>query len=99
MSDNSKSVSDYLEFIKNVDVLFIDEMLKKFNETDLKYLIEIINYRYTNDLKTIITSEKTISELLDIDEATFSRMIEKSKKYITIIPNDRSKNYRLKEVI
>ena len=99
MADNAKGVSDYLEYVKGVDVLFIDELLKKFNETDLKYLIEIINYRYTNDLKTIITSEKTISELLDIDEATFSRLIEKSKKYITIIPNDRSKNYRLKEVI
>ena len=99
MSDESRNVSDYLDFIKNVDVLYIDEMLKKYNETDLKYLIEIINYRYTNDKKTIITSEKLISELLNIDEATFSRMIEKSRKYITIIPNDRSKNYRLKEVI
>ena len=96
MADNQEEVSRYLESIKNVDVLFIDELLKKYNETDLKYIIEIINYRYTNDLRTIITSERTINELLDIDEATFSRMIEKSKKYIINIPKDRMKNYRLR---
>lgn len=96
MSDGAKEVSDYLEQIKNVEVLFIDELLKKYNETDLKYIIEIINYRYTNDLKTIVTSERGINELLDIDEATFGRLIEKCEKYVIDIPKDRSKNYRLR---
>ena len=99
MSDNSQEVSDYLESIKNVEVLFIDELLKKYNETDLKYIIEIINYRYTKDLKTIITSEKTLTELLEIDEATFSRMVEKSNGYISNIAKDMKKNYRLKNVL
>lgn len=98
MGDNANEVSDYLEEIKNVDVLFIDELLKKYNETDLKYIIEIINYRYTNNLKTLITSEKTTNELLDIDEATFSRMIEKAGNYIINIEKDRNKNYRLKNI-
>lgn len=98
MSDNSNQVSQYLEEIKKSEVLFIDELLKKYTEADLKYIIEIINYRYTNDLKTIITSEKTIDELLDIDEATFGRVIEKCDTYILDIPKDRKKNYRLKEL-
>lgn len=99
MGNNSNDVSDYLEIIKNVEVLFIDELLKKYNDTDLKYIIEIINYRYTKDLKTIITSERTLNELLKIDEATFSRAVEKSKEFITNIPKDSKKNYRLKGVI
>ena len=98
MGDKTNDVSGYLDKIKKVDVLFIDEMLKKYNDTDLRYLIEIINYRYTNDLKTIITSENVYEKLLDIDEATFGRMIEKSKDYLINIPKDRKKNYRLKGV-
>lgn len=99
MGDNTNQVSEYLEQIKKVDVLFLDEVLKKYNETDLKYLIEIINYRYTNSLKTIITSEKLLDELLNIDEATFSRVIEKSEQFCIEIPRDRSKNYRLKNIL
>jgi DNA replication protein DnaC len=98
MSDGANKVTEYLENIKNVEVLFIDELLKKYNETDLKYIIEIINYRYTNNLKTIITSERNIDELLDIDEATFGRMIEKCETYVIDIPKDRSKNYRLRNL-
>ena len=96
MGEKTNEVSVYLDKIKKVDVLFIDEMLKKYNDTDLKYLIEIINYRYTNDLKTIITSENTYDKLLDIDEATFGRAVEKCEGFILNTPKDRKKNYRLK---
>lgn len=99
MGDNSNNVSKYLDEIKKVDVLFIDELLKKYNETDLRYIIEIINYRYTNDLKTIITSERVLKELLEIDEATFSRMVEKSNRFIANIEKDQKKNYRLKKLL
>ena len=96
MGDKTNKVSEYLEEIKKVDVLFLDELVKKYNETDLKYLIEIINYRYTNNLKTIITSERVLDDLLDIDEATFGRAVEKCEGYLINIPKDRSKNYRLR---
>lgn len=97
MDDDKKvDVSHTLDNIKNVPVLFIDELLKKYNETDLKYIVEIINYRYTNKLPTIITSEKHIGQLLDIDEATFSRVVEMAGDYLIDIPTDKNKNYRLR---
>lgn len=99
MSKNTGDVSNYIDDIKNAEVLFIDELLKSYNETDLKYIIEIINYRYTNGLKTIVSSERTAVELLDIDEATFGRMVEKAGRYIINISKDRKKNYRLKAII
>ena len=44
-----------------------------------------------------MTSEKEREDLLNIDEATFSRIIEMSGKYFIEIPKDRNKNYRLKK--
>lgn len=98
MGDKVNEVSDRMEEIKNVEVLFLDEVLKKYNDTDLKYLMEIINYRYTNDKKTIITSEKLLNELLDIDEATFGRAVEKCEGFFINIPRDRKKDWRLRSL-
>ena len=86
MGEKACEASDALEKVKTADVLFLDEVIKKYNETDLKYLIEIINFRYSNDLKTIITSEKLLNELLDIDEATFGRAAEKCEGFMINIP-------------
>lgn len=99
MGEKTNDVSDRMKDIKNADVLFLDEVLKKHNETDLRYLMEIINYRYTNDLKTIITSEKLLNELLDIDEATFGRAVEKCEGFMINIPRDRKKDWRLRSLM
>lgn len=96
MSDRTNDVSKAMDEVKKVDVLFLDEAIKKYNETDLKYLMEIINYRYANNKKTIITSERLMTEFLDIDEATFGRAVEKCEGFIINIPKDRKKNYRLR---
>lgn len=96
MSEKTDEVSERMKEIKNVDVLFFDEVFKDFNSTDKRYLAEILNYRYTNDKKTIITSEKLLNELIDIDEATFGRAIEQSEGYVINIPRDRKKDWRLR---
>ena len=96
LGDKANEVSNALDDIKNCDVLFMDEVVKSYTEADLRYLIEILNYRYTNNKKTLITSEKVLSELLDIDEAAFGRAVEKSNGFIINIPKDRKKNYRLR---
>lgn len=96
MSDNSDLVSLYFDEIKNVEVLYIDELLKTYNDTDLKYIIELINYRYCNNLVTLITTERSTNELLNIDEATFSRVLEKCGEYVLEVGKDREKNWRIK---
>ena len=96
MGEKVSEVSVRMKEVKNAEVLFLDEVFKDYSPADKKYLIEIINYRYSNDLKTIITSEKLLNELLDIDEATFGRAAEKCEGFMINIPKDRKKNYRLR---
>ena len=98
MGEKANEVSVRMKEVKNAEVLFLDEVFKEYNSTDKRYLMEIINYRYTNDLKTIITSEKLLNELLDIDEATFGRAVEKCEGFMINIPKDRKKDWRLRSI-
>ena len=88
---------------KNVAVLYIDDLFKtkkgKMPTTaDIQIAFEIINYRYNNkELLTLFSSEKLINELLDIDEATGSRIFQMAKNYIIEIRPDKRKNIRLNE--
>nr|WP_317357939.1 DnaA/Hda family protein [uncultured Tyzzerella sp.] len=81
-----------------VDVLYIDDFFKGgINKADLRLAFEIINYRYNNDLITIISSEKSINEILEVDEAIGSRIYEKSYSFTFEIEKDEEINYRLRE--
>jgi DNA replication protein DnaC len=60
---------------------------------------EIVNYRYNNHLPTIVSTEKTPEELLVIDEATASRIIERAKAYTLNITRNPNRNYRLRNVV
>ena len=66
---------------------------------DIMIAFEILNYRYMNqDLITIISTEKSVDEILEIDEAIGSRLYQRSKKYCIKLPSDKSKNYRMKGI-
>ena len=48
-------------------------------------MFEIINYRYINKLPIIVSSEYSIDELLNFDEAIGSRIYEMCKDYLVEI--------------
>lgn len=97
LGDNSRYIyEDHMYRLKNARVLFIDDMLKgKVNESDINIMYEIINYRYLQRKPVIISTEKTLEQLLDFDEAIGSRLIEMSKGYIIVFDNS-TPNYRLR---
>lgn len=85
-----------IEKLKNANVLFIDDLLKgRVTESDLNIVYEIINYRYLAKLPLIISTEKTLDELMRFDEAIGGRIIEMSKNYIVTL-NKSVPNYRLR---
>ena len=62
---------------------------------DVNAAFEILNYRYNNQKKlTIISSECTIDDILDIDEAVGGRIFERAKAFS--LKPDKRRNYRLR---
>ena len=98
---NDNSYQDLINDFKKAEVLYIDDFLKvKKGESptpaDINLAFEIINHRLLDKQKiTVISSEKTLDEMLDYDEGAISRISQKSGDYKINIGKDRSKNYRL----
>lgn len=97
-----------MDTYKRVEVLYIDDLFKTGQDkdgtpqrptaADINAAFEIINARSLNaDLLTIISSECTTNDLLNIDEATGGRICEKAQVF-SIAP-DRTKNYRLRNIV
>lgn len=91
--------------LETVDVLYIDDLFKPVkgdegkiippNGPDMRLAFEILNYRYINRLVTIISTEWYLDELLDFDEATASRIAERSAGYKLMISRDKARNWRI----
>lgn len=104
---DSEVYSGLMEKYKQCDVLYIDDLFKmgmskddvvKPTTADINVAFEIINYRYNNpNLLTIISSELSEDELVDIDEAIGGRIYERAKAFT--ISKDRSRNYRIKKAV
>lgn len=82
--------------IKNCKVLFIDDLFKGgVTPSDVKIMFEIINHRYINGKPIIVSSELTIDKLLDVDEATGSRIYEMCRDFLVEM-RGKENNYRLR---
>ena len=93
---------------KRAEVLYIDDLFKvgrsvdgsepRPTAADISTAFEILNYRYCNpELLTIISTELSADDLMDIDEAVGGRIFERSR--VINIARDRGKNYRLKGAV
>lgn len=84
-----------IESYKNAEVLFLDDFLKgKITESDINIIYEIVNHRYNHKLPFIISTEKTLQEMIRFDEAISSRLIEMARGSI-IEFKGYELNYRL----
>lgn len=110
--NDAEAYNAAMDELKKADVLYIDDLFKPINGkdgqivppsyADVRLAIEIINYRYNNPgLITIISGERSIDELMFIDEALAGRISELSKDggYCINLPKDSRKNWRLKGMV
>lgn len=89
--------------LKSATVLYIDDLFKtaagkRPTDADIHIAFELLNHRYINrQLITILSSEWSVDDLIDIDEAVGSRIYERTKEYCLFIPRDKGRNWRLKK--
>lgn len=88
--------SKLINKLKKIDILYIDDFFKTPNSINSEYeakptsadvnlAFEILNYRYNQNLPTIISSEKTIAKIAAIDESLVGRIFEKSRIERTVL--------------
>ena len=98
IKQNMTDEERYTEMIgqyMNARVLYIDDLLKgKVTESDVNIMYEIVNYRYMNKLPMIVSTEKSLEELLEFDEAVGSRLVEMSRGNMAKLEG-KNLNYRL----
>lgn len=92
---NTDEIDKPLEKLKRVPVLYIDDFFKGgSNEADVRIAFEILNARYNDTkLRTVISSELGIEDILDIDEALGGRIKERANGFLLSAPKI---NWRLK---
>lgn len=85
--NDGEEYAKIVEPLKRVPVLYIDDLFKTGKgqsptTADVNLAFEILNARYSNPhLMTVISTERTLPELMDIDEAVGGRIYERSKGY------------------
>lgn len=104
---NMPEYESTLDEYRKAEVLYIDDFFKITKDgygkemlptaADIRLAYEIINYRYQHDnFITIISSERFINELEEIDSAVGSRIYEKAKSNVFNIAREKNRNYRLR---
>lgn len=103
--DNEYYINFSASYMK-AKVLIIDDLFKdklkngklvgELKEADIKHLYPILNYRYLNNLPTLVSTECIPDTLRILDDAQGGRILERCGDNITIFQGEKY-NYRMKK--
>lgn len=90
-----------LDRYRRAKLLYIDDLFKgetdrPINDTDLRLAFELIDYRYNNRLRTILSTERTLRQLVALDQAVAGRIRERCGSYLLNIDPSGEKNFRFR---
>lgn len=102
LKDDFDKLEAKLERMKQVEVLFIDDLFKpvkgkpRATEWQVEQTYSVVNYRYLNHKPILVSSELTVDELVDVDEALGTRIYQMCQDFTVVIKGDRKiLNHRL----
>lgn len=95
-ANDAEAYKAALDPLKSVRVLYIDDFLKgAATEADRNIAFDLLNARYIKpDCVTILSSERSIGDVIDWDEAVGSRIAERAAGNIIAVSG--RKNWRMK---
>jgi DNA replication protein DnaC len=100
LKKDEESIGEKLAEMKRAEFLIWDDLFKPWGESkqpkgfEIRIAFEVLNYRYLNLMPTAINSEHQPEELLTIDRAVGSRILERSKGHLVTVSGIEN-NYRL----
>lgn len=94
------SINKRINQMQRVPLLVWDDLWKRKQGVEptpfeFETVYDVLNYRWLNLLPTIISSERSPAQLVEIDEAIGSRIIERGRGHLYTIAG-RVNNYRLR---
>lgn len=96
---NDEEYSVALRKYTGVRVLYIDDFMKEEpTKSDLSHSFELINLRYLQKKITIITSERSLDEIIEKDEALGGRIKQRCGEFAINIARKPGRDWRLKDV-
>lgn len=104
--NDGEEYSRLLQPLKEAEVLYIDDFFKSAGREgpttgDRNIAFELINARYAAgpERLTILSSERTLDEILQIDDAVGSRIYQRTKGNCLVVARDSRRNYRLRDCV
>lgn len=107
-SQNDESYYDIVREYGTVEVLYLDDLFKPFADdkgevnrptiAEVKHTFEVVNLRFVRNAITIITSERSLIEICDIDEALGSRIKQRCGRFAMDIERKPGRNYRMRDI-
>ena len=107
-SQNDEDYYDVVREYGTVDVLYLDDFFKPVKNdkgeiirptaAEIKHTFEVLNMRLVRNAITIITSERSLMEVCDIDEALGSRIKQKCGRFALDIARKPGRNYRMRDI-
>jgi DNA replication protein DnaC len=88
LKDNMDDLERKIRMMKEVSVLYIDDLFKGRKtptEWSVEQLFGIVNYRYVEHLPILLSCEKDIDQLCDIDEGIGSRLYEMARNHTVLM--------------
>lgn len=82
LKEDFDEMHERVNFMKSVDVLYIDDLYKgrdRITDFSRERIYGVINYRYNNQLPTMVSSEYTPDDLYHIDTGIARRICAPSK--------------------
>ena len=94
---DAEAYSKRMNELRTSDVLYIDDLFKgSCTAADIKLAFDLLNSRAQSEKITIISSELTPEQLMNVDEALAGRIIEMCGCHYRCIKKNRQNNYRLR---
>ena len=92
---NTPEYKEKIDSLTKVQILYIDDFFKgTVSDADINLAFQILNGRYIDSRKrTIISTERSMEEIFNIDEALGGRILERSAEFRIKSPEE---NYRLR---